>query len=167
MSSKVNQYITYTISGFILICYLSLLIFGLVCLVDNVNEFRNLKTIWYYCLVNLLIFIIVAIKFSILSSMIKECFSIVFIINTSILIWGYYELFVFNSKIDSNISIFTLLTFIIYSIIEVIFLIYLLLHCYARLCLIKTPCCCLFNKCRKYDYTIDDIESQNIRNNKN
>jgi len=165
MSSKVKEYITYTISGILLICYLSLLIFGLVCLVNNFNEFSNLKTIWYYCLVNVLTFLVIPIKFSILSFMIKECFSIVFILNTSVLIWGYYELFVFNSKIDSNISIFTLITFIIYSIFEVIFLIYLFLHCYARLCLIKTPCCCLFNNCRENDDALDDIESQNLRDN--
>ena len=163
MSSKVNEYVTYTISGIILICYLSLLIFGLVCLVDNFNEFNNLKTIWYYCLVNVITFLVIAIKFNILSFMIKECFSIVFILNTSLLIWGYHELFVFNSKINSNISIFTLITFIVYSIFELIFLTYLLLHCYAKLCLLKTPCCCLFNKCRDKDDISDDIELQNLR----
>lgn len=163
MVSKVNEYITYTISGIILICYLSLLIFGLVCLVDNFNEFNNLKTIWYYCLVNVITFLVIAIKFNILSFMIKECFSIVFILNTSLLIWGYHELFVFNSKINSNISIFTLITFIVYSIFELIFLTYLLLHCYAKLCLLKTPCCCLFNKCRDKDDISDDIELQNLR----
>ena len=164
MSSKVNEYITYTISGIILICYLSLLIFGLVCLVDNFNELSE-NTIWYYCIVNVLTFLLIAVKFSILTFMIKECFSIVFIINTSVLIWGYYELLKFNFKIDSNISIFTLITFIIYCIFEVIFLIYLFLHCYARLCLIKTPCCCLFNKCRDNDDVSDDIELQNLRDN--
>ena len=164
MSSKVNEYITYTISGIILICYLSLLIFGLVCLVDNFKEFSE-NTIWYYCLVNVLTFLLIAVKFSILTFMIKECFSTVFIINTSVLIWGYYELLKFNFKINSNISIFTLITFILYSIFEVIFLIYLLLHCYARLCLIKTPCCCLFNKCRENDDVIDDFESQNLTDN--
>ena len=162
MGSKVNEYITYTISGITLICYLSLLIFGLVCLVDNFNEFSE-NTIWYYCLVSVLTFLLMAVKFSILTFMIKECFSIVFIINTSVLIWGYYELLKFNFKIDSNISIFILITFIIYSIFELIFLIYLFLHCYARLCLIKTPCCCLFNKCRENDLILDDIESQNLR----
>lgn len=164
MGSKVNEYITYTISGIILICYLSLLIFGLVCLVNNFNELSE-NTIWYYCLVNVLTFLLLAVKFSILTSMIKECFSIVLIINTSVLIWGYYELLKFNFKINSNISIFTLITFIIYSIFEVIFLIYLFLHCYARLCLIKTPCCCLFNKCRDNDDVSDDIELQNLRDN--
>ena len=164
MGSKVNEYITYTISGIILICYLSLLIFGLVCLVNNFNELSE-NTIWYYCLVNVLTFLLLAVKFSILTSMIKECFSIVFILNTSVLIWGYYELLKFNFKINSNISIFTLITFIIYSIFEVIFLIYLFLHCYAKLCLIKTPCCCLFNKCRDNDDVSDDIELQNLRDN--
>jgi len=162
MSSKVKEYTTYIISAIILLSYLSLLVFGVVCLVSNFNEFSNLKSNWIYCLVNILIFLTMGIKFNSLTFMINNCFFVIFIFNTCILIWGLYELFIFNSKIDSNISTFTLITFIIYSIFEILFLIYLFLYCYAKICLIKTPCCCLFKKCRVNDDIVDDIELQNL-----
>ena len=56
MSSKVKEYTTYIISAIILLSYLSLLVFGVICLASNFNEFSNLKSNWIYCLVNIFIF---------------------------------------------------------------------------------------------------------------
>ncbi len=165
MNSKVNKYISYTISVVALLCYISLLIFGIVCLINNYNGYDNLKSLWYYCFVNILtLLLLVQINNTII--ILVDYPTITCILNTSILIWGYYELFVFNYNINTDITIFTLITFIIYCIIEFVFLIYIFLHCYAKMCLIQTPCCCLFEKCRENDTTkSDDIELQNLNNN--
>jgi hypothetical protein len=165
MNSKVNKYISYTISVVALLCYISLLIFGIVCLINNYNGFDNLKSIWYYCFVNVISFLLLAYTIN-TKFIIVDYPTITFILNTSILIWGYYELFVFNYNINTDITNFTLITFIIYCIIEFVFLIYIFLHCYAKICLIQTPCCFLFKKCRDNDTPIpDDIELQNLNDN--